>query len=291
MRKLSAFLNTDLRTFKVPRRLEKLGKSLVWRCARLPWKRLIALVYRLAKPVVVVAIVLVIAITMAALLTPKPEKFKLNAEQSGIAPAAHAAWYRFADRIQHRRYAVLTFDDGPAGGGLDEKFLSVLNQHHAHAMFFLVCKNIDRRTVPALEEMERAGHIIGNHSFDHPAVSSLAYADTWHQVDACSSRIAEVTGHRPQYFRPPYGHSSPSVDLAVRTAGMKSVFWDVNSKDYMYRDPQKIVEFSTEGASDMSILLLHERIGTAQALDEILTDLEDRGFTFVLPDDSFVAGA
>jgi peptidoglycan/xylan/chitin deacetylase (PgdA/CDA1 family) len=252
--------------------------------------RAIHAVFRLAKPIAITVVAMDIILLTAAWLTPRPEHFRIDPGQHGIAPSAYSPWYKFTDRVQHRSYAMLTFDDGPAGGGLDEKFLEVLNRHHAHAIFFLVCKNINERTLPVLGEMERSGNVIGNHSLDHLHVPSLSYADAWHQVDACSSRIADITGHRPKYFRPPFGHSSAYADQAVQAAGMKSVFWNVNSKDYMYHDPNKIYELSTQSPGDMSIFLMHERAGTAEALDKILTDLEHRGFTFVLPDDQNATG-
>lgn len=290
MQKLVLFLETDLRTLEVVRWLADYLKSLPSKCAALPWVRATNAVFRLAKPIAITVVALDIALLTAAWFTPGPEHFRIDPGQHGIAPSAYSPWYRFTDRVQHHSYAMLTFDDGPAGGGLDEKFLAVLSRHHAHAIFFLVCKNINERTLPVLGEMERSGNMIGNHSFDHLHVPSLSYADTWHQVDACSSRIADITGHRPKYFRPPFGHSSAYADQAVQAAGMKSVFWNVNSKDYMYRDPNKIFELSTQSPGDMSIFLMHERAGTAEALDKILTDLEHRGFTFVLPDDQNATG-
>lgn len=290
MQKLVLILETDLRTLEVVRRLVDSFRSLASRCAALPWLKAISAVFRLAKPIAITVVALDIVLMAAAWLTPRPEHFKLAPDQHGIAPSAYSPWYKFTDRVQHRSYAMLTFDDGPAGGGLDEKFLDVLSRHHAHAIFFLVCRNINEHTLPVLGKMERAGNVIGNHSLDHLHVPSLSYADAWHQVDGCSSRIADITGHRPKYFRAPYGHSSAYADQAVQTAGMKSVLWNVNSKDYMYRDPNKIYELSTENPGDMSIFLMHERAGTAEALDKILTDLEHRGFTFVLPDDQFATG-
>jgi peptidoglycan/xylan/chitin deacetylase (PgdA/CDA1 family) len=290
MQKLVLFLETDLRTLEVVRWLADYLKSLPSKCAALPWVRATNAVFRLAKPIAITVVAMDIALLTAAWFTPGPGHFRIDPGQHGIAPSAYSPWYRFTDRVQHHSYAMLTFDDGPAGGGLDEKFLAVLSRHHAHAIFFLVCKNINERTLPVLGEMERSGNMIGNHSFDHLHVPSLSYADTWHQVDACSSRIADITGHRPKYFRPPFGHSSAYADQAVQAAGMKSVFWNVNSKDYMYRDPNKIFELSTQSPGDMSIFLMHERAGTAEALDKILTDLEHRGFTFVLPDDQNATG-
>ncbi|MDR3443615.1 MULTISPECIES: hypothetical protein [unclassified Dyella] len=66
------------------------------------------------------------------------------------------------------------------------------------------------------------------------------------------------------------------------------MFWNASSYDYMYRKPEKITQFSLEETKDMSILLMHERKGTAAALDTLLTKLEADGFTFVLPKEALM---
>jgi len=288
MNQLVAFLNVDLFNTRIARWLRACLLSLYSRVASVPFARLTRTSLKWGKrwtpPIGLAMAGVALALTAMAICTPAPEHFKLDPDLHNIAPTTYSSWHRFANRINHRSYAMLTFDDGPAGDGLDEKFLEVLRRHHTHAIFFVVCKNFNWKTIPVLGKITRDGNMIGNHSFDHTSVSALTYGDALHQIDACNSRIADITGHRPSYFRPPFGHSSMTSELAAHAVGVQSVLWTVNTRDYMYHDPAKITGFATESINDMAIILMHERAGTAAALDKILTDLEERGFTFVLPD-------
>ncbi|WP_239950186.1 polysaccharide deacetylase family protein [Dyella terrae] len=234
------------------------------------------------------AVVALTVFVMAALRTPPPTYFVLNEKHTGIAAPSYPAWHQFSNWVNHRKFAVLTFDDGPAGDVMDSQFLAILRKHHAHAIFFLVCNKINGDTAPALGKMLREGHLIGNHTLDHQHVSALPYEQALHQIDACNERIASVTGRRPYFFRPPFGHSSAIVAQASSAAGVQQVFWNASSYDYMYRKPEKIAQFSLEETKDMSILLMHERKGTAAALDTLLTKLEADGFTFVLPKEALM---
>jgi peptidoglycan/xylan/chitin deacetylase (PgdA/CDA1 family) len=93
-----------------------------------------------------------------------------------------------------------------------------------------------------------------------------------------------MTGHDPHFYRPPFGRTSATVAEVAKQVGVRQVFWSASSFDYWYGEPEKIVQMSVDGTGDLTILLMHERKGTLAALDEVLTKLEERGFSFVLPD-------
>jgi len=77
---------------------------------------------------------------------------------------------------------------------------------------------------------------------------------------------------------------------AVHSAGMQQVLWDANSEDSWLKQPNQILYWSLEQTDDDSILLMHDNPTTAAALDRVLTELERRGFRFVLPKELPPAG-
>jgi peptidoglycan/xylan/chitin deacetylase (PgdA/CDA1 family) len=230
-----------------------------------------------------------IALLLACLLLEsgsgmQPPRFVLDQAHGAVSAVGEQSWRRASDWMAGRKYAVLTFDDGPYGHGVDEKILDVLRRHHARAIFFLVCSHINETTSSLVGKFEREGHIVGNHSYDHLQLNRLQAPELRHQIEDCSSRIAHFTGHRPYYFRPPFGSTSPSVKLAAEAAGMQQMLWNANSQDSWQTKPDKILYWSLEQTDDKSILLMHEKPNTAAVLDQTLTNLEERGFQFVLPD-------
>jgi peptidoglycan/xylan/chitin deacetylase (PgdA/CDA1 family) len=152
-------------------------------------------------------------------------------------------------------------------------------------MFFLVCSHINDANRDVLGKLEGAGHLIGNHSYDHLKLDTLtSRPELQHQIDGCSQRLAQLTGRRPYYFRPPFGATSPLVTQLAQAAGMKQLLWNANSQDSWMTQPEQILHWSLEQTEDQSVLLLHEKPTTAAVLDDMLTQLEQRGFQFVLPD-------
>ncbi|WP_164931831.1 polysaccharide deacetylase family protein [Dyella sp. M7H15-1] len=215
----------------------------------------------------------------------KPPHFVLDpATQASVTPVDEYVWRKASDWLDGRKYAVLTFDDGPYGHGVDEHILSVLRHHHAHAIFFLVCHRIDDTTGRLLGTFEQEGHIIGNHSFDHLQLNKLEDFDLYQQIEGCSRRIASLTGHRPYYFRPPFGLTSSHVRQLAEASGMQQILWNANTQDSWQTKPEQILYWTREQTQNYSILLMHDKPATAAVLDQALTDLESRGFQFVLPE-------
>ncbi|GLQ50871.1 polysaccharide deacetylase family protein [Dyella flava] len=214
-----------------------------------------------------------------------PPRFVLDrVTQGGLTPIGEYSWRKASDWLVGRKYAVLTFDDGPYGHGVDEQILGVLHRHHAHAIFFLVCNHINDTTSHLLGVYEHEGHIIGNHSFDHLRLSELSDGALRDQVEGCSRRIASLTGHRPFYFRPPFGMTSAHVKHFAEMSGMQQMLWDANSQDSWQTRPEQIRFWSNRDTDNLSILLMHDKPTTAAVLDQTLNDLEQRGFQFVLPE-------
>jgi peptidoglycan/xylan/chitin deacetylase (PgdA/CDA1 family) len=217
-------------------------------------------------------------LTAHGMATPR---FVLAPEMGGIKHASGFSLRKVSDVLAGRKYTVLTFDDAPYGHGLDEQILATLQKHHAHAVFFSVCSHINEATRGELAKFANAGDLIGNQTYDHP---NLARPAIRQQIESCNQRIAEVTGKRPTYFRPPFGSTTPAVSDVAKSLGMQQMLWNANSEDSWVKQPEQIRDFSVSQTEDQSILLMHEKPTTAAALDDILTQLEQRGFQFVLPD-------
>lgn len=210
--------------------------------------------------------------------------FVLDPSNESLKHANTQVWRTVSDFLAGRKYAVLAFDDGPYGYGVDEEIMATLRKHHAHAVFFLACHNINTANRSVLAKLQGDGDLIGNHGYDHLHLDRLAEPERERQIGACSSRIAQLTGMRPYYFGPPFGSTSPQVARVVRASGMKPMLWNANSDDVRSAEPDRILSGSVEQTADQSILLMHEKPTTAAVLDHVLTRLEQRGFQFVLPD-------
>jgi len=208
----------------------------------------------------------------------------------------------FLRQVIYRKPILLTFDDGPENLADDRTILATLAKHHARALWLVTCKRLDPTMDPhasrhrvALQEIIAQGHLIGNHGYSHVDLRPLDSAPMAHEIAGCSDLVAQLTGHRPVYFRPPFGVSSPKVDQLIKANRMQLLLWGGNSYDSFLtkfqRHPNAFAAYlKANPGFDVSlnaisgdVLLFHDYPNTAVALDGILTRLEQRNFQFVLP--------
>jgi peptidoglycan/xylan/chitin deacetylase (PgdA/CDA1 family) len=179
-----------------------------------------------------------------------------------------------------KRYAALTFDDGPGPyTSLARKFL---RRFGVEATFFLVGRNVTPWAVQARDEL-RQGYALGDHSWSHPSLPGLSDATIAHELGDTQAEILKATGQRVQLFRPPYGAHDARVDAEARRLGMVQVLWNVDSRDSEGADYAEIARRVLAGIGPGAIVLMHENRGqTIRALwQRILPALKRRHITLV----------
>ncbi|WP_240629592.1 polysaccharide deacetylase family protein [Specibacter cremeus] len=171
---------------------------------------------------------------------------------------------------------ALTYDDGP--NPQTTRLLGILARHDVLATFFE--QGINVLSYPAIAKaVAAAGHVIGNHTFNHPYLTSLSAAGISGQIQGATAAIKSATGVTPGYLRPPYGASNGTV-LAV--AGMPIVNWSVDSQDWLSRDKRVFVPRVLDLVRPGAVILQHDvHAATVDGQDELITALQDRGYQLV----------
>lgn len=190
-----------------------------------------------------------------------------------------------AGGMEEPKLIALTFDDGPRRS-TTTALLDGLSQRGVHATFFLVGLNIDGNEDLVLR-MDREGHQIGIHSYNHKMLTDLNAADFYQEVDALRGRIEGIIGHDSLVLRPPYGMVNSTVK---RLAGAPIIQWSIDPEDWSDKDTARQVEHIVSCARDGDIILLHDiypsSVETAlQVVDTLLAE----GFYFVTIDELFAA--
>jgi peptidoglycan/xylan/chitin deacetylase (PgdA/CDA1 family) len=179
-----------------------------------------------------------------------------------------------------KRYAALTFDDGP---GLDTPLARKwLKRYGVEATFFLVGRNVGPYATQARDEM-RGGFALGDHSWSHPYLPDQTGEEVVRQLVDTQNAIQSATGTRVQLFRPPYGAHDARVDAEAQRLGMVQVLWNVDSRDSEGADQTEIARRVLAGIGPGAIVLMHENRGpTIRALRKtILPALRKRRITLV----------
>ena len=207
-----------------------------------------------------------------------------------VVPAAAAA-LDLPRRLPNADGVVLTFDDGPHPEGTPA-VLEVLARAGAHAMFFLVGEEVQRRPAMAAE-IVAAGHAIALHGHRHRLQLRLAGPELDADLARGRAALEDATQIKPDWHRPPYGiYSRPGLAATTR-AGLKPLLWSRWGKDWRkFTTPERIASRTTRKIGKGDVILLHDadfysahdsHKRTVAALKLILSELEGRKIGTVLP--------
>jgi peptidoglycan/xylan/chitin deacetylase (PgdA/CDA1 family) len=178
-----------------------------------------------------------------------------------------------------QRCVALTFDDGPVAGTAD--LLDVLADKGVPATFFVVGSNAQAQP-DLLARMVSEGHVVGNHTQDHPDLTKLDAEQVRDQIDQVNDTVAEATGIRPTLLRPPYGATSPTVADVAAAEGMAQVLWNVDPEDWKDRDSTIVQQRVLSSTNDGDIVLSHDiHETTREAYAAIIDGLVANGYTLV----------
>lgn len=177
---------------------------------------------------------------------------------------------------------ALTFD--AAWGNEDTKqIMEVLRKHNVKVTFFMTGGWV--KAYPDDVKLILAeGHDLGNHSENHKNMSKLSDKEIKEELMTVHKRVQELTGYEMFLFRPPYGDYDNHVITGAKACGYYSIQWDVDSLDWKDYGVDSIINTvcNHKHLGNGSIILCHNGAKyTAQALDTLLTNLEEKGYEFV----------
>lgn len=177
---------------------------------------------------------------------------------------------------------ALTFD--AAWGNEDtQKILEILKKHDVHVTFFMTGGWAESYPddVKAIKE---AGHDLGNHSENHKNMSQLSEEEKTEEIMSVHKKVKELTGTDMELFRPPYGDYDDRVILNAKENGYYTIQWDVDSLDWKDYGVKSILDtvLNNKELKNGSIILCHNGAKyTAEALEELITGLKDKGYEIV----------
>lgn len=204
-----------------------------------------------------------------------------------VPAAAHAA--PVGQRPPHDKpcsagLIALTFDDGPARAVTPVLVRTLLTQK-VPATFFMVGSRI--ASAPAVAQLvQRSGFQIGNHTWDHAALTTLSDSAVRHELR--STRREMATDHLVpgDLMRPPYGAINPRVRQDIRGLGLVPVLWTIDSRDWAGGGARQIAGrvLSALRPHRDNIVLQHDGVrnspASVAAVPEIVRDARRRGYCF-----------
>lgn len=174
---------------------------------------------------------------------------------------------------------ALTFDDGP--GPYTNRLLNCLEKNQAKATFFMVGSSVSSYK-KVVKRMASMGCELGNHSYSHPAFTTLSVAGMKSQVNNTNKKIKEASGQYPTVFRLPYGDGWNNGTV-LNTLGLPSIYWSLDTRDWANTGSSshtvnEVLNYVKSG----DIVLMHDiHSATVQACEKIIPALKKRGYQMV----------
>lgn len=200
---------------------------------------------------------------------------------------------RHLDRGRHE--IALTFDDGPHPV-YTPLVLDELARARVLATFFWTGSRAQNYPDVA-QQVRRAGHAVGSHSFAHLAPAHRGFGEIAHDYRSGRRSAEALCESRCDLFRPPYGAVSLRSAGVMRLQRLVPWLWSVDPKDWvegattegMLRFLECVsagdVILLHDGCGDSSVTVVEDRSATVKLIVPLVEMLTERGLSFVTLDE------
>ena len=212
-------------------------------------------------------------------------------EPLAILPVLERVTPQLTYRIPTRHPLVaLSFDDGPHPI-FTPQVLDILQQHYAHATFFLIGERALRHP-DLVARIKAAGHEVANHYLTDGSILFRSDADFIRNLEKTERALGIPVGVQhaapqsarrdppnhgltaPKFFRPPGGVARPSQLRLARAHGYECMLGSAYPHDPLHPPVWYICWLVTKNLAPGTIVILHDGISnparTIQALPQIL---------------------
>jgi peptidoglycan/xylan/chitin deacetylase (PgdA/CDA1 family) len=175
---------------------------------------------------------------------------------------------------------ALTFDDGPTP--YTDRLLGILSANHAKATFFEIGNKVAANPAGAKRVVD-AGMEIGNHTWEHPNMTTLPPSDIPAQLSRANDAIVAATGVTPKLWRAPGGLTDAAVNEEAGKLGLAGILWDVIPYDWI-NDSNTAASRSLlmSQIKPGSVVLLHDTYSsTVDIVEQFIPVLKANNFHLV----------
>lgn len=181
----------------------------------------------------------------------------------------------------------LTFDVGYENGNV-AKILDVMKDAGVVGSFFIL-GNVIERNPDLVLRMANEGHIVCNHTLNHPNLVDKSEEKFKNEVLGLENEYGKLTGKEMgKFFRPPEGTFDRVMLERAQSLGYKTVFWSFAYADWdnnKQMDEDVALKKILDNIHNGEIMLLHPTGETnAKIMRRLITELKSQGFTFATLD-------
>lgn len=184
---------------------------------------------------------------------------------------------------KHKKVIYLTFDCGYENG-YTRSILKTLKKNKVKAIFFVTERYI-KKNPSIVKQMKKDGHLVGNHTCNHPRLTDLPLSEMKKEVSQCAKTMKKKTGYKmDKYMRPPEGAYSVRVMKVMKDMGYSTMLWSLAYYDYDPKDEQGanyvVEKFEKHHFCGMMPLMHVISRSNRDALPRVISYLKKEGYRF-----------
>lgn len=174
-----------------------------------------------------------------------------------------------------QKYIAFTYDDGPSK--YTQELLKILENNNSSATFFMLGNRM-KNYEELVKKIKKSNSEIGNHSYSHKDLTSLNKLELENELNSTNIIYNAITGENLKYLRPPYNYYNDNII----NSGYEIVTWNIDTKDWLLKDSNKIYNNVISKACNGCIVLMHDIYDeTIEATRKLLPKLNEMGYEIV----------
>ncbi|MDQ0229361.1 polysaccharide deacetylase family protein [Metabacillus malikii] len=183
-----------------------------------------------------------------------------------------------------KKIVAFTFDDGP-NPLYTKQILDIFHEYSSRATFFMIGEQMKKHP-DTVKEVVNGGHEIGNHTFTHPMLTQLNDEECFEEIAATEGIIEQITGNKPNTFRPPYLDYNEHTHAIVQQFGYETIgALNMDAMDWEQPGVEHIVQKTRNHIQSGSIIIFHDGFGdrsqTVKAVRILVHELLNEGYQLV----------
>jgi len=165
------------------------------------------------------------------------------------------------------------------GNEIIPEILEILDNKEVKATFFISGKFANK--FPDLtKEIAQDGHEIGNHGYYHPHPNKISLERNMKEIIDTEKQFSNLNISISKIFAPPYGEHEKVVLQAADKLGYKTIMWTLDTIDWKDPLPGTILKRILSKVDNGSMILMHPKECTLQALPSLIDSMKNDDFSF-----------
>src|SRR5690625_2391701 len=157
------------------------------------------------------------------------------------------------------------------------QILKKLDHQDVKSTFFIEGKWAKENT-DLVKMIDDEGHIIGNHSYNHPDMAAIPNSEKQKQIDQTNHILHSITKKQPIWYAPPSGSYNDEVIRIAHNLNMETILWTVDTIDWKNPSVSVMINRVMTNVHPGATILMHPTKVVSEGLATMIEEIKDKNY-------------